>query len=67
MCFLILKKKNKYLYKPVFISLFFLLLQVFLGVLTLVSGLNIYLASAHQLTSVVLTLSLINLYYRYIN
>ena len=34
-----------------------------LGILTLVTGLNIYLASAHQITSVLLAFSALNLYY----
>ena len=37
--------------------------QIFLGVLTLISGLNIYLASAHQITSVLLVFGALNLYY----
>ena len=40
-----------------------LLLQITLGVLTLISGLNIYLASAHQISSVILVFTAINLYY----
>ncbi len=62
----IIKKKLKILYKPTFILIFFLLTQVFLGIYTLMSGLNIYLASAHQITSVLLVFSSINLYYLYI-
>ena len=34
-----------------------------LGIYTLVSGLNIFLASAHQITSVLLVFSALNLYY----
>ncbi len=57
--------KNKFsnLYAPSRILLFILFLQVILGILTLVSGLNIYLASAHQITSVLLVFSALNLYY----
>ena len=51
------------LYSPLKILLFFLFLQIILGVSTLISGLNIYLASIHQITSVLLVLSAINLYY----
>ena len=51
------------LYFPLKILLFFLFLQIILGVFTLISGLNIYLASIHQITSVLLVLSAINLYY----
>ena len=56
-------KKIRYLYKPVKILLFFLVLQAILGIYTLVSNLNIYLASSHQITSVLLVFSAINLYY----
>jgi len=57
------KKKYLILYKPIKILLIFLFLQVVLGILTLISGLNIYLASIHQITSVLLILSALNLYY----
>ena len=59
----ILKKKILELYKPLLIVILFLSFQVTLGVLTLISGLNIYLASAHQITSVLLVFSALNLYY----
>ena len=59
----ILKKKLTNLYYPLKILLFFIFLQVLLGVFTLVSGLNIYLASTHQITSVLLIFSAINLYF----
>ena len=64
--YLILKiyiQKIKILYKPILILFFVLLLQVILGILTLISGLNIILASAHQITSVLLVFSALNLYY----
>ncbi len=64
--FYIFKNKNKILYKPSFILVIFLTLQILLGVFTLVSGLNIYLASAHQISSVLLVFSIINLYYFHI-
>ena len=44
----------------------FLILQIILGIYTLISGLNIYLASAHQITSILLIFSALNLYYNYI-
>jgi heme a synthase len=61
--FSIYKKKMSKLYLAIKFLLFFLFLQAFLGILTLVSGLNIYLASSHQITSVLLILSALNLYY----
>ena len=62
----IYKKKIKKIYYSFNLMIFFLLTQVILGVLTLLSGLNIYLASAHQIGSVLLILGSINLYYSYI-
>ncbi len=56
-------KKMFNLYKPLKVLIFFLTLQVILGIFTLVSGLNIYLASMHQITSVLLVLSALNMYY----
>ena len=64
--FYIYRLKLEKLYKPLKLFLFFLLLQVSLGILTLVSGLNMYLASGHQIISVLLIFSTINLYYTYI-
>ena len=61
----IFKKKMSGLYMPLLIVLFFLSLQVMLGIWTLISGLNIYLASAHQITSVLLVFSALNLYYSF--
>jgi len=63
MTFFIYKKKIIRLYRPLKIFLFFLLLQVLLGIFTLVGGLNIYLASSHQITSILLVFSALNLYY----
>ena len=59
----IYKRRLVNLYKPLKILLFFLLFQVILGIFTLVSGLNIYLASIHQITGVLLVFSALNLYY----
>jgi cytochrome c oxidase assembly protein subunit 15 len=59
----IYKNKLNELFKPLKIVLLFLFLQAILGVLTLISGLNIYLASFHQITSVLLIFSALNLYY----
>ena len=59
-------KKLKYIYKSFLIVIFFLILQILLGVITLTSGLHIYLASLHQICSLLLVLSVINLHYNYI-
>ena len=59
----IYKSRLVVLYKPLKILIFFLIFQIMLGILTLISGLNIYLASIHQITGVLLVLSALNLYY----
>ena len=61
--FYVYKNKVKDLYNPLKLLIFFLFLQILLGIFTLVSGLNIYLASTHQISSVILAFSAINLYY----
>ena len=61
--FKVFKNKRKNLYHPIKILLFFLSIQIIFGISTLVSGLNIYLASIHQILGVLLVLSVINLYY----
>ena len=63
LAFSIYRTKIVSLYKSLNILIFFLFLQALLGVFTLISNLNIYLASAHQITSVLLILSALNLYY----
>ena len=59
----IYQKKIKNLYRSVQFLIFVLLVQSLLGILTLISDLNIYLASIHQINSVLLILSALNLYY----
>jgi len=61
--YFIIKNQNKFLYKPIIILFLFLFLQIGLGIFTLLSDLNIILASAHQIISVFLILSAINLYH----
>jgi cytochrome c oxidase assembly protein subunit 15 len=65
--YIIFIKNLRKLFKPFYLVLFFILLQIILGILTLISGLNIYLASSHQICSLFLILSLVNLYYHHIN
>ncbi len=55
--------KDKSLYKPITIVLVILTFQILLGVYTLLSNLNIVLASAHQIFSIILILGSLNLYY----
>ena len=63
LAFNIFRKKITLLYRPLLVLLFVLICQTVLGIITLLSGLNIYLASGHQITSVLLVFSAINLYY----
>lgn len=60
----ILINKKKYLYKHFSIVMLILLVQIVLGISTLISGLNFYLASLHQISSIFLIISSLNLYYR---
>ena len=64
--FIFIKRMFK-LFKSYLLLFIFLILQIILGILTLVSGINIYLASAHQICSLLLMLSVLNLYYKYVN
>ncbi len=59
----IYKNKMKNIYKASKLMCIFLLLQVIAGVFTLVSGLNIYLASMHQIIGIILIISALNIYY----
>ncbi len=59
----IYKKKLMNLYLSIKFLVFFLFVQAVLGIFTLVSGLNIFLASTHQITSVLLVFSALNLYF----
>ena len=59
----IFKNKITSLYQAVKFLIFFTFLQIILGIFTLISGVNILLASSHQITSVLLILSALNLYY----
>ena len=61
--YLIFKDKKNYLYGSTIFLNFILLIQITLGILTLITNLHISLASAHQITSVILVLSSIRLYY----
>ena len=65
--YIIYIKKKFSILKQFYYVLFFLILQIILGITTLTSGLNIYLASGHQICSLLLVLSVLNLHYKYIN
>ena len=61
----IYKDKMYELYKPVNILGIFIILQIILGVLTIIYGAQIYIASMHQISSIFLVSSCI--YFLYIN
>jgi len=58
-----LKKKFPYIFN-LNIALLLLVIQITLVILTLVSGLNIYIAALHQLTSILLVMSILSLIYK---
>lgn len=64
--YIMLKKNNLIIKKQFFIVSFFILAQIFLGILTLLSNLNLYIALLHQLTSIFLVLTTLNLNYKFI-
>ena len=57
---LFFEKKNIF-FKNYFVVFAVLIIQVALGIFTLISGLNLYLASLHQITSVILVFTVLNL------
>ena len=63
LAYIIFKRKEKNLFKPIIYLVFILLVQICLGIFTLLSNLNIFIASFHQITSVILILTALNLYY----
>ena len=56
--------KKKYLYAPLFFLLFMVFMQISLGIMTLISGLNIMYASMHQISTIFLLVSSINFYHK---
>jgi cytochrome c oxidase assembly protein subunit 15 len=62
--FLIFKKKELDLYKDFIFYFLVIITQIILGILVLISGASIYLASMHQISSILLVVAAINLYYR---
>lgn len=66
--YFVLKNKNfYYLRKTVILILFLLLIQVFLGVLTILSSAQIFVASLHQIGSIILISSSLYLLYKSTN
>jgi len=60
----IYKKKIKTLYNSYLIFILFILTQILIGIFVLVSNVNIYFASLHQISSIFLIVSSLNLYFR---
>ncbi len=59
----VLKKKISKLYNPLKILGLFIILQIFLGILTLIYGAQIYIASMHQISSIFLVSSGVYFFY----
>ena len=62
--YFVFKNGNKNLRTPIFIIGITLLFQIFLGVLTILSGVKIFYASLHQINSILIILS--TLYFLYV-
>ena len=62
---LVYKNKIVSLYKPTILLGFFILLQILLGIITVLNGAEIYTASMHQISSIFLVSS--NIYFIFIN
>ena len=62
--FFIYRNKITRLYNSYLFFLFFIILQVLLGVSTLLSNLNIFFASSHQISSIFLVACSLQLYHR---
>jgi len=63
MTFYVFFYKKKYLYKSLFFLLSMILIQILLGISTLLSGLSIVYASLHQISTTILLISSINFSY----
>ena len=63
--FKIYRRGNKILYGPINLIGLFLIIQVILGILTLLYGAQIYLASMHQISSIFLVSSCV--YFLFLN
>ena len=62
--YLVKKKKINVLYKPIYFLGFIILLQVILGIFTVLNNANIVIASFHQISSILLVSSSIYLLFR---
>ena len=64
MLYFVLKNGNLNLIAPIFVIGISLLFQIFLGVLTILSGVKMLYASLHQINSIIIILS--TLYFLYV-
>ena len=62
--YFIVKNNLKTLYYPYLFFLSFIFVQIILGILVLFSGVNLFLASMHQISSIFLVVLYLNLYHR---
>ena len=62
--FMVYKKKLKSLYTSIKIVGLFILLQIILGIITILHGAHIYIASMHQISSIFLVSSSIYFFYK---
>ncbi len=62
--FIIYKRKIYHLFKPIIILGFTIFLQVFLGILTLLNGANLFTSSLHQFSSILLVTSSLYFFYK---
>ncbi len=63
MSFIIFYKKDKQMYNSTYFLLFMIFIQVTLGIFTLLSGAYIWIASLHQISTILLLISSIYFYY----
>ena len=63
MSFLIFYRRQKEMYRPTLYLLTMIFVQIILGIFTLLSGAHIWIASLHQISTILLLLSSIYFYY----
>jgi len=61
--FIIFKKRHAKQYKNFLLFFLFILIQILLGILVLTTGVNLYLASMHQISSIFLVVTILRLYH----
>ena len=62
--YLIKKKKHLFLIREYLFVLFLIILQIVLGIFTLLSNLNLYIASLHQISSIFLIIFSLSFYHK---